>query len=99
MSNEQPQAEQNGDEPAKPKYAKGSFPAMLGNTRIADTTQPGRATVFMGSPASLPAEEPKPERTPEQRQFVADMERLEGRKFTEQEATMWIRQAEQIGDL
>ncbi len=41
----------------KPKYAKGSFPTLIGSTRIVDITQPGRASVFMANPK--PAEPPK----------------------------------------
>jgi hypothetical protein len=68
MSHEDPDAEQNGNEPAstepeKPKYVKGVLPKFLGDIQVVDCTQPGRATVFMSSPANHAADEPRPERT------------------------------------
>ncbi len=40
-----------------------------------------------------------PKRTPEQEEFLRDMERIEGRKLTVQEENLHIAQAEMIGDL
>ncbi len=39
------------------------------------------------------------DRTPEEREFIADMERLEGRPLTPQEANVAIAQARMIGHL
>jgi len=39
------------------------------------------------------------ERTPEEQQFISQMERLEGRSLTEQEANLALEQARALGEL
>jgi hypothetical protein len=41
----------------------------------------------------------KPKRTPEEQQFRSQMERLEGRPLTEQEANLALEQARALGEL
>ena len=76
-------------------YGAGGEAKAIGRTKtVADGSQIDRLLE-----SKTIGTKPKPEADQKRAQFLADMEELEGRKLTEQEANLWIAQAEDIGDL